>query len=62
LTEGAIPAEIIICRPAYGSENETLLYFPKELEMAIMSCISVIENMTASATVARGSAQVLEFE
>ncbi|KAI4944894.1 hypothetical protein J4E91_008238 [Alternaria rosae] len=45
----------------YGSADEELLYFTEEPKMAIMDCIMVIENASASVTVARSSGNVLDY-
>ncbi|KAI4671989.1 uncharacterized protein J4E78_000488 [Alternaria triticimaculans] len=45
----------------YGSADEELLYFTEEPKMAIMDCIMVIENTSASVTVARSSGNVLDY-
>ncbi|KAI4627930.1 hypothetical protein J4E80_002065 [Alternaria sp. BMP 0032] len=45
----------------YGSADEELLYFTEEPKMAIIDCIMVIENTSASVTVARSSGNVLDY-
>ncbi|KAF2124604.1 hypothetical protein P153DRAFT_326988, partial [Dothidotthia symphoricarpi CBS 119687] len=62
LTEGATASAFINYRQAYGSDNETLLYFTKQPKIAMMNCIPVIENTTFSVTVARSSGQILGYK
>jgi hypothetical protein len=63
LTEGAAPpgTEFSGYRQAYGSENETLLFFTEQPKMAMMNCNPVIENTTANVIVVRSSGQILEY-
>jgi hypothetical protein len=47
----------------YSNEkNEELLYFTEIPKISIMNCVPVIENTTASVTVARESQQILNYE
>jgi hypothetical protein len=61
-TEGAVTSNFNSHREMYGSENETLLYFTKQPKMAMMNCVPVIENTTASVVVTRSSGQILEYK
>jgi hypothetical protein len=54
-------ASVTQVNPLFGSADEELLYFTDEPNMAIMDCVAVIENTTASVTVARSSGNVLDY-